>query len=1564
VLKFRVLLVSALVAAAGLNASAQGLKLNIRPNGLRPRADSLAVTWTIGTPAPGPIGGVITSNIGSVSYQIAVAYTSPASPASPWISATGDSPQTPANLTIQILPAGLSPGTYVGTVTASTTVSQNGQILDASDTTTITLVVNPAPVALVPSVTPTTLTFSGNTGQSLAPKTLAFSATGGDATFLIASSQPWLSANPATGDSLTVPQITVVVNTAGLAANTYSGTLTLSIPGGTPSSLTVSVGLTLTTPAPVVTPFTPPTASLNFTAIQSGAPPAAQSFDPGGGTAGLAYAVTPSAAWISATPASGTTSSLVQVTVNPSTLSVGVHSGQVQVAMTNATPASYTLPVQLTITAPPIPVVSVSQANLSFGGTVGTTVVPTASVGVTATQGAAAANGVAFTTSSNSAWLSVSPASGTTPGSVLISVPNIATMAAGTLTGSVTVTGPDGPHVINVSLNLTAAPTITVNPVSITAATTAGLSSIGTPIPVTLSTASAAGLSFSASASSNLGLQFVGSTSGTVTSAAPQVLLVDFNATALSAGILTGSIVITSSAAPTVTIPVQLTVAPGAPPLQLDQTAVSLGAVAGSSSPATQTVNLTTNPGTLAFTLTKTQPWLTVTSASSSGGQPIAISASASLLGPGTFSDTVTIAGGGKTATVSVQFTVAAPAPVSFSVSPSPVSFSLDMNSATPGTTVASIMGLDPTKAATYAVYKWATSATTTDGAQWLSASLDTSVVPFALSISANPQKLLLGSTYNGTVVVTESGASSLSVSVPVSMIITTSVNNSYATAPTTISISTYADAGAQTPTVALAPQSAGIKYTAVASTTSGGPWLTIASGATGSMPASMGLAVDPSALPPGTYSGSVAIAGTSTTANLTAPNQSVPVSLIVRTRPVATIVAGSVPPVQFALQQGSSGATPASAVIAQLSNTGAGFLTATVTAAQTWLVLDQSSYAVTASGVNVIGRIDPASAPSAPGVYQSDFTISGPTGQVSKGTVVLSVQPGTLNFDISPAASTLTVSAGQSMAAVFTITNTGNIGLDFAVSTSGAPIGSPQSGHLNPGGAVQISVPATNIPAAGGVSFTNYDVVGTAGGASVDKTYQLVLQAPAQGGFDVSDAPAIQIATPPGTFDIPFTIDNASQGNALYTVGTTGVVGFSGLTASTNPGSGIVNGSASAVVHITGQIPNTVGIYAANVIFNVGGIAYTRTIALLSTGLPAAGAAVSPHAGCAASSLFVLPLNPATGKKLTTGLPAQMSVAVVDNCGNLLTSGSVTATFSSTDSAVSLRGGVTYGGWVGTWVPADASNSQVTITIAASDGTGQLNGSAKITAYLTGESAIPQISSGGVVLAGDYSRPLTSSPGQWISIFGNNLAGATVSASPLPFPTTLSGTSVLLNGKAIDLWYVSPGQINAFVPFGTPVNTTANLQVQRGSAMSVPLQLSIVTADPALFLAGPGPTNLGIVVDYRGSANFIVDAQHPVKPGDTLVLYALGLGPVNVDLSPDKVTPASPLVKVTSPVVVSIGGVSTTPGFAGMSAGSVGLYQVNVLVPSGVAASDQAPIIVTVGSVSSTAVTIPFQAQ
>src|SRR5450432_2902771 len=56
--------------------------------------------------------------------------------------------------------------------------------------------------------------------------------------------------------------------------------------------------------------------------------------------------------------------------------------------------------------------------------------------------------------------------------------------------------------------------------------------------------------------------------------------------------------------------------------------------------------------------------------------------------------------------------------------------------------------------------------------------------------------------------------------------------------------------------------------------------------------------------------------------------------------------------------------------------------------------------------------------------------------------------------------------------------------------------------------------------------------------------------------------------------------------------------------------------------------------------------------------------------------------------------------------------------------------------------------------------------------------------------------------PGSIISVFGSGLTRNTVTASSLPLPTALDGTSITVSGQAIPLFFVSPNQINAQLPF------------------------------------------------------------------------------------------------------------------------------------------------------------------
>src|SRR5882724_8463224 len=77
-------------------------------------------------------------------------------------------------------------------------------------------------------------------------------------------------------------------------------------------------------------------------------------------------------------------------------------------------------------------------------------------------------------------------------------------------------------------------------------------------------------------------------------------------------------------------------------------------------------------------------------------------------------------------------------------------------------------------------------------------------------------------------------------------------------------------------------------------------------------------------------------------------------------------------------------------------------------------------------------------------------------------------------------------------------------------------------------------------------------------------------------------------------------------------------------------------------------------------------------------------------------------------------------------------------------------------------------------------------------------QSKAPAITKGGVVPI--YGTRGVTQPGEWASIYGQNLAGGTASWNG-DFPNSFNGTRVTINGKAAYLCYVSPTQINFQAP-------------------------------------------------------------------------------------------------------------------------------------------------------------------
>ncbi len=149
----------------------------------------------------------------------------------------------PKDLTAAVNTSGLAAGTYTATITID-----GGGVSGSPRTVPVTLTLSP-PSPPVLAITPSSLTFGATVGGT-APPTQAVSISntgGGTLSFTASDDQPWLSVSPGSG---TAPgTVNVGVDPTGLAAGTYTGTVTITASGATGSPKTVAVTFTVTPPA-------------------------------------------------------------------------------------------------------------------------------------------------------------------------------------------------------------------------------------------------------------------------------------------------------------------------------------------------------------------------------------------------------------------------------------------------------------------------------------------------------------------------------------------------------------------------------------------------------------------------------------------------------------------------------------------------------------------------------------------------------------------------------------------------------------------------------------------------------------------------------------------------------------------------------------------------------------------------------------------------------------------------------------------------------------------------------------------------------------------------------------------------------------------------------------------------------------------------------------------------------------------------------------------------------------------------------------------------------------------
>jgi hypothetical protein len=486
---------------------------------------------------------VQTVSVGSTGAALSYTVTSTTTSGGSWLSATPASSTTPGTETVSVNTTGLAAGTYTGTVSVASAGAGN-----SPRTVIVTLNVTAATPNL--TVTPGSLTFNYQIGGTApAVQTVSVGSTGAALSYTVSSTTTsggsWLSATPTS--STTPGTETVSVNTTGLAAGTYTGTMSVASAGAgnSPQTVAVTLNVTAATPNLTVTP-----GSLTFNYQIGGTAPAVQTVSVGSTGAALSYTVssttTSGGSWLSATPASSTTPGTETVSVNTTGLAAGTYTGTMSVASAGAGNSPRTVIVILNVTAA-TPSLTVTPSSLTFNYQIGGTApaVQTVSVGST---GAALSYTVSSTTTSGGSWLSATPASSTTPGTETVSV-NTTGLAAGTYTGTMSVASAgagNSPQTVAVTLNVMAAtPNLTVTPSSLTFNYQIG----GTaPAVQTVSVVSTgAALSYTVTSTTTSGGSWLSATPASSTT--PGTETVSVNTTGLAAGTYTGSITVTSSGA-------------------------------------------------------------------------------------------------------------------------------------------------------------------------------------------------------------------------------------------------------------------------------------------------------------------------------------------------------------------------------------------------------------------------------------------------------------------------------------------------------------------------------------------------------------------------------------------------------------------------------------------------------------------------------------------------------------------------------------------------------------------------------------------------------------------------------------------------------------------------------------------------------------------------------------------------------------------------------------------------------------------------------------------------------
>jgi uncharacterized protein (TIGR03437 family) len=187
-----------------------------------------------------------------------------------------------------------------------------------------------------------------------------------------------------------------------------------------------------------------------------------------------------------------------------------------------------------------------------------------------------------------------------------------------------------------------------------------------------------------------------------------------------------------------------------------------------------------------------------------------------------------------------------------------------------------------------------------------------------------------------------------------------------------------------------------------------------------------------------------------------------------------------------------------------------------------------------------------------------------------------------------------------------------------------------------------------------------------------------------------------------------------------------------------------------------------------------------------------------------------------------------------------------------------------------------------------------------------------------------------------------------------IPLANTLDQTSVIIGGLAAPLYYVSPGQINAQVPFELTAGNPYQVIVNANGALSTPLPIQLTSDAPGIAQYAAGQ----VLAQHLSNYGLITETS-PAVPGEYMVFYVLGMGLTSPNVASGIASPSAKPATLLDAATLTLDGAPVTILFAGLTPTAVGLYQIDFQVPAN-ARNGDLPLVLTQSSGLSNSTILP----